>query len=592
MSNAYQQSYSKLAYSLLVVTFLLQMSIAQTSRDTQSSLADLAPKTPVIECSRLRTLDLSSDVGTPTKILSASIVSDGPHKPYCKVTGYISPQVMFEVRLPTSGWTQRYLQTGCGGLCGNLQIHVSNAEGCAPVESEELAVASTNMGHQSGGDGAWGAMDPQLRIDFAYRGNHVTALAAKALIEKFYGQKARYAYFAGCSDGGREALMEAQRFPEDFNGITAGAPAMNFITQNTFYHGWNAIVNRGADGRAILTAQKLPILHAAALAACDQLDGLKDGLITDPRQCHFDPAVTECKDGQDPTTCLTENQVRVVRELYRGAHTAEGRQLVISGPMIGSELAWRGLYVPSAPEQPVMSANFAADTFLNLAYWQLPESVHTLRDLKFDEATFNEIAKMHAIYDATDPDLSPFAKAGGKLILWHGWNDQHISPLNTIAYYGAMNKEMGTDRVQNFARLYLFPGGEHCGGGEGPFDFGVLKAIMAWVEKNIPPYKLVASHSVGGPKHEGPPPEEGRQPMDHTPAKVDRTRPVFPYPLIAEYKGTGSIDEEANFEAAMPATATAESFDWLGAGFFLPGSEQWCSWKGMSFACSSTRDLK
>lgn len=368
-------------------------------------------------------------------------------------------------------------------------------------------------------------------------------------------------------------------------------------------------MNRGTDGMAILTAQQLAILHAAAIAACDELDGVKDGLITDPRQCHFDPAVTRCKPGQDSSTCLSAEQVRVARELYRGAHTADGRQLVISGPMVGSELAWRGLYVPSTPEQPVMSANFARDTFLNLAYWQLHEDVHSLQDLKFDETTFDSLKTMHAIYDATDPELSRFAQRGGRLILWHGWSDQHISPLNTIAYYSAMQKQMGKEQVEKFARLYLFPGGEHCGGGEGPFDFGLLQAIMSWVESGSAPFKLVASHSSGGEKREGPPPDEGQQPQQPSrreqqgepPAsaivsaatsKIDRTRPVYPYPLVAKYKGSGSIDDEANFEAAMPTTLPVESFDWLGAGFFTAGYEQWCSWKGMSFACTSTPDLK
>jgi len=589
MSKARVLACSKVLCPLFLAIFL-QVVVAQTPPVTPNTPGDFTTVAPIVDCGQLRTSDLSSNVGAPTKIVSASVVSDGQHKPYCKVTGYVSPQVMFEVHLPTSGWTQRYLQTGCGGLCGNLQIHISNAQGCTPAESEELVVASTNMGHQSAGDGAWGALDPQLRIDFAYRGMHLTALAAKALIERFYGQRARYSYFSGCSDGGREALMEAQRFPEDFNGITAGAPAMNFITQNTFYHGWNAAVNRGEDGKAILTAQQLPILHATALAACDELDGLKDGLITDPRLCHFDPVVAQCKSGQAASTCLSAEQVRVAREIYRGAHTADGKQLVISGPMVGSEMGWRGLYAPSTPEQPVMSANFAAETFLNLAYWELPENIHSLHDLRFDEETFNGIKPMHAIYDSTDPDLSRFAQAGGKLILWHGWSDQHISPLNTIEYYSAVKKQMGAEKVESFVRLYLFPGGDHCGGGEGPFDFGVLQAIMAWVEKGSTPYKLVASHSLQK-GNQGPPPQATDMAAEGTP-KVDRTRPVYPYPLTAKYRGTGSIDDEANFEAETPKNPTVDSFDWLGTTFFTSKYEQWCSWKRSTFSCSPTRDLK
>jgi feruloyl esterase len=487
--------------------------------------------------------------------------------------------VNFEVRLPRAGWTQRYLQTGCGGLCGNLNVRVGNADGCAPAQRGELAVASTDMGHRSG-EGVW-QDDPQARIDFAYRGVHVTALAAKALIEKFYGQKPRYSYFAGCSDGGREALMEAQRFPEDFNGITAGAPAMNFITQNTFYHGWNARVNTGPDGAAILTADKLPALHAAAVAVCDELDGLKDGLIDDPRACKFDPAAAQCKPGQDPGVCLTAAQVDAARKIYQGAHDAEGRQLVISGPQPGSELAWRGVFVPNAAGQGTMSAQTSTEVLKYMAFAKNPPATYTLADFQFDQATFRAIAPMHAIYDSTDPDLAAFAKAGGKLILWHGWSDPHISPLNTIAYYKAMQQSMGEESVAGFTRMYLFPGGYHCGGGDGPFTVDLLSPIMAWVERRMAPDALLAAHTAGGPGGRGPGPAARSAP--------DRTRPVFPYPRIARYKGKGSIDDAANFEGANPKAPLSERFVWLGSSFFSAGYEQWCGANGKDLACGSGR---
>ena len=430
---------------------------------------------------------------------------------------------------------------------------------------------STDMGHSGGMDGKFGESDYQLRIDFAYRGVHVTTLAAKALIEKYYGQKPKYSYFAGCSDGGREALMEAQRYPTDFNGITAGAPAMNFTTQNTFYHGWNTRVNTDADGKPILTADKLPILHQAILAKCDALDGLKDGLISDPLSCAFDPAVTECKAGQDPSTCLTPAQVQAAKEIYAGAHDNEGGKLVLSGPLPGSELAWAGVYIPRSGGDRVMSSMISTGTLKYLAYEQNPPADYTLADLKFTKASFEATTKLHFLYDATDPDLTAFASGGGKLILWHGLADPHISPLNTIAYYTAMEQIMGKSSVDKFARLYLFPGGHHCGGGEGPFDVDLLSAIMAWVERDNAPFALIASHqpesSMSGPPPgvpmggrsmtgamggtPGPPPNGAGGPttaMQRTgpppdidapnTAKPDRTRPVFPYPLTAKYVGT------------------------------------------------------
>jgi feruloyl esterase len=453
--------------------------------------ADLPAVAPAINCDQLATADFSTVADAPIHITSAAPVADGKPAPYCKVTGYIEPQVKFEVRLPLAGWTQRFLQTGCGGLCGNLSIHVSNAQTCPAAENGELALASTDMGHE-GMNAAWGD-DPKLRIDFAYRGVHVTTLAAKAIIAKYYGRPAKYSYFAGCSDGGREALMEAERYPNDFDGVTAGAPAMNFITQNTFYHGWNARVNTDTNGHVILTADKLPILHSAALESCDAVDGDKDGLINDPRNCHFDPGVTLCKVSQEPSTCLTEAQVNTAREIYRGAHDAKGNQLVLSGPQVGSELAWKGVEVPGRPDQGVPGEHFAMDTLKHLVYHTNPPSSYALADLHFDQESLDALKPVHPLYDATDPDLKPFAGHGGKLILWHGWSDQHISPLNTISYFAAVNGVMGEKRTQESVRLYLFPGGYHCGGGEGPFNPDLMSAIMAWVEDGKAPANMLGN---------------------------------------------------------------------------------------------------
>ena len=569
----------------------------------RSGLADLAAKAPVMSCGDLATADLTGVADKPTHITSASEVMEGMPTPYCRVLGYVEPKVKFEVRLPSAGWTQRFLQTGCGGLCGNLGIRVGNDMGCAPSQNGELALASTDMGHSTPG-GAWGA-DHQLRVDFAYRGVHVTSLVAKALIEKYYGQRPKYSYFAGCSDGGREALMEAQRYPQDFNGITAGAPAMNFITQNTFYHAWNARSNTDANGKAILTADKLPVLHRAAVESCDEEDGLKDGLLGDPRACRFDPTVVRCKEGQDPATCLASEQVETARKIYQGAHDAKGRQLVISGPEVGSELSWAGVYVPGSPEGGFMSRSASLDVITGLAYDTPLPANYTLSDFRFDPETFEGLKPMHGLYDATDPDLSRFSSAGGKLILWHGWSDPHISPRNTIAYYRAMRDVMGEEKVKTFTRLYLFPGGYHCGGGEGPFNFDLLSAIMAWVETGSAPYKMIAYHTAGGPGRPGAPQEGGRPGgggpggpagpggpgtpggpgprglegapglLPPTMGKVDRSRPVFPYPLVARYTGKGSPDDAENFVAGMPEKQQPEKFDWLGSSFFTPGYEKW-----------------
>lgn len=610
---------SKLLFALTLMFLASGGLWAQETAESPRS-PNLAVVAPVVDCATLAAADISAAVGSPTHISSAVPVAEGRPAPYCDVQGYVDPQVKFEVRLPLTTWTQRLVQTGCGGLCGMLGIRLGNDQGCLPAQKGELALTSTDMGHSGGMDGKFGESDYRLRIDFAYRGVHVTTLAAKALIEKYYGQKSKYSYFAGCSDGGREALMEAQRYPQDFNGITAGAPAMNFVTQNTFYHGWNVRVNTSADGQPILTADKLPILHKAVVAKCDPEDGLKDGLISDPIACQFNTEVVQCKPGQDTASCLTPAQVKVAKEIYAGAHDSNGDKLVLSGPLPGSELAWGGVYIPAPGSDRIMSSMISTGTLKYLAYDKNPPPGYTLADLKFDRSSFTETTKLHALYDATDPDLSAFATAGGKLILWHGLADPHISPLNTIAYYTAVQQTMGQAVADKFLRLYLFPGGYHCGGGEGPFTVDLLSPIMAWVEGGTAPNALLASHTQGtGP--EGPPPGVpmgGRPPMGLPPggpppnmaagpppggpppnqaagpppgmeppgnATADRTRPVYPYPSTASYTGSGSIDEAKNFKEGKAEPISAAKRVWLGSSFYTPHYEEWCSANGTTMSC-------
>jgi feruloyl esterase len=545
-----------------------------------------------MNCADLAKAAIGDAVGSPTHITSAKPIEDGKPGPYCEVLGYVEPQVKFEVRLPLTNWTQRYLQTGCGGTCGTLRVQVEDQEGCLPAMNGELALASTDMGHSGGMANSAFGNDPQQRIDFAYRGVHVTALAAKALIGRFYDQPPKFSYFAGCSDGGREALMEVQRFPGDFDGVTAGAAAMNFTTQNTFYHGWNVVVNTGPDGKPILTADKLPVLHNVVLEQCDALDGLKDGLIGDPLACHPNLSSVTCVATQDTASCLTPEQAKVALEIYKGAHDAKGHKFVLSGPLPGSELNWAGVYVPAPGNDRTMSRMVATATLKYLVFKKNPPDSYTLSDFKFTTASFAEATQLHRLYDATDPDLTAFASRGGKLILWHGLADPHIAPLNTIAYYTAMEKIMGSQKVENFARLYLFPGGGHCAGGDGPFDFPLLRTIMDWVERGAAPYEVVASHrpmKMGAP---GGPPSQPGGPASGAPAtvasnqrrdtplqdrpsardfgKVDRTRPVYPYPLTTAYKGSGSVDDAVNFTAGKAQAVSPVTLEWMGSAFYSP----------------------
>ena len=284
-----------------------------------SSLAEPASAAPARSCESLASLDLSKVADKPAHIETATQAQFLGHA-VCEVEGFVEPAGEIPAQdPPIDGWSGRYLQTGCGGLCGGITDEVHQAHGCAPFENVTLAIATTDMGHQ--GPGADFGDDPQLRIDFAYRGVHVTAEAAKAIVAAFYGKPADRSYFIGCSDGGREGLMSAQRYPADFDGIASGTPAFNFQIQNTFYHAWNARSNTGPDGKPILIAADLPFLHRAALKVCHA----EDGVIADPRRCAFDPVAALCKAGQD-ADCLTAEQVEAARkDLRRSAHGGRAR---------------------------------------------------------------------------------------------------------------------------------------------------------------------------------------------------------------------------------------------------------------------------
>ncbi len=547
---------------------------------TNMALADLAALAPVTDCAKLAQTDLAAIAGGPVTLAAAPV--QGAH-PYCRVTGVIAPALRFEVHLPLQGWTQRLLQTGCGGLCGNLRIDAGKAEGCVPVTDGAIVLAATDMGHQ-GMDMAWGA-NPRQREDFAYRGVHVTALVAKALTRAFYGRDPRYAYFSGCSDGGREALIEAQRYPQDFDGIAAGAPALHFTVQNSFHHAWLARANTAADGQPILVAADLPLLHRVALAACDRRDGLADGQIDDPRRCQVDPAVVACKAGYQPGRCLTAAKIAAARAIYAGARSADGQALEVGPLQPGSELGWAGVFVPLAPGVPILSAMIADQTINHLLAAPGDNPGLTPQSFPFTVAALQAQRAARALYDADDANLDGFAARGGKLILWHGWADPHISPLNTIDYFNRAGTAMGRDRRDAMLRLFLFPGMGHCSGGDGPNDFPLLAALMAWVEQGRAPDVMIAHRAAptmeGQPLPTGAPGmmkpstarDSGMPPLPAgmaaamappTPgAQAPRSRPVYAYPTVARYNGAGSIDEASSFGPATPPDP-APAITWAG----------------------------
>lgn len=524
---------------------------------------------PSDSCEALTQRDFTAIPDAPTALFSAQIVPAAAGTPeYCDVKGYVTPQVQFELRLPTQNWNGRYLQVGCGGYCGSLRAGPESNTAL----NQNFVVAFDNSGHEGGGIGAasalWGLDQPQLRIDFGYRSEHVTALAAKAIATAYYGKAPRYAYFQGCSNGGRQALQEAQRYPNDFNGIIAGAPAAFQAPLNGEYETWNARANEDAQGNSILPADKLALIHKAALADCDGKDGLVDGQITDPRVCTFKPESLRCSNNSDAANCLTTAQTAVVNKIYGGAVDRQGRLLYPGSQTIGSELGWAGSIISNNGTRP-FAAEISNSYLKYLAFPKSPPSSFTYKDWQFTAEGFDQLRPLGKVYNATNPNLKAFRDRGGKLLLYHGWADPAIPPQGTLAYYQAVRETMGgLEAVQQFARLFMLPGMYHCQGGTGPSQVDWLTPIVAWVEQGTPPAQVIASQTANDSASGGfANPTEQSASSNTT---IVRTRPIFPYPMQARYSGRGNIDDAANFTAVMPSQTPNDRIDWIGNDLFRP----------------------
>jgi feruloyl esterase len=431
------------------------LSIALT---TEESAAESAAILPVISCDALAKSDFTP---LDARLAAAATVSRNGH-PFCDVKGYISPVTQFEALLPTETWRGDYLQQGCGGLCGKADVSLddpSRTSGYqapyAPLANGEMVVAADDQGHEapSNGDALWARDDLRLRAVFGYSSEHQLARLMKSVVRTFYGRKAAYSYFSGVSDGGHEALVLAQRYPADFDGIIAGAPANNWAPLALF-ETWLAASNRDAEGRQILTAEKLRALHAAVMAACAN----EHGVIEDPRACAFDPASIRCPGGGDRPDCLTDDEVRVARAEYSGPADREGHGLFDGGEPYGSELAWAGWPVMPAADSAAPADTYAAAIglgYLNdMAFWPNPRGGYTLDSVPFTVATHEQLKQLGGIYNATDPDLSAFRARGGKIIIYHGWADQAIPPFATLDYYRAVVRQAGgLPAAQAFSRL-------------------------------------------------------------------------------------------------------------------------------------------
>jgi len=455
---------------------------------------------------------------------------------FCRVAATLTPtpdsDIKVEVWMPASGWNGKFRGVGNGGFAGFI-----NYRGLASAVSQGYAVASTDTGHSTEG-AEWALGHPEKVIDYGYRAVHEMTLDAKTIVNAFYGESPKRSYFASCSNGGRQALMEAQRFPEDYDGIIAGAPANAWAPLLTDALRFaQALVHAG-----YIPPTKIPTISKAVLAACDAQDGVKDGVLNDPRQCDFDPASLLCR-GKDSDDCLTAPQVASLKLIYAGAHDRAGKQ-IFPGLLPGGEDGdggWK-LWVTGEEEGKSLGTYFVHGYFADM--------VNGNKDWDFRKA--NVDGSLRLAYEKTgeamnsvNPDLKAFFGRGGRLIMYHGWNDAAIPALNSVNYYNSVIAAVGGASSDQSMRLYMVPGMQHCSGGPGATSFGqhedgtsgdaehdVFVSLVDWVENGKAPGSLIATkYGDGGAAR-----------------TIQMTRPLCPYPQTVKYKGLVDPNVAASFE--------------------------------------------
>lgn len=518
--------------SLVLIPILAALAGRPAVRASCESLKSLAlPRT---------TLTIVED-RAPGPFTAPGAARPTPDLPaFCRVAGTIKPtsdsDIRFEVWLPApAAWNNRFQGYGNGGFAGDIGY-----AGLADAVSQHYATASTDTGHQATPgappDARWALDHPEKVVDFGYRAIHETAVTAKKLIEAYYGNGPKYSYFNSCSNGGRQGLMEAQRYPGDYDGIVAGAPA-NFWTRLVTAGG--QIKSLFGNEAAYISKAKLPAIQAAALAQCDGSDGVKDGVIENPPACPFDTSVLLCK-GPESDSCLTAPQLNALNAIYNGIGDPRGPRL-FPGLAPGGEAIAGGWAAWVTGDGPGSSRTDYSTEFFRYMVYHDPAWTAAKFDLTRDLAAAED--QLALTLNANNPDLSAFHKRGGRLILYHGWVDPAIPPANSIDYFNRASSTLGA-AAQDTLRLYMVPGMGHCGGGNGPNQFGALSvphadpkhdleaALEAWVEKSEAPAAIVAAKMERG--------------------KVTRTRPLCPWPAVARWDGKGNPDEAASFSCVKP----------------------------------------
>ena len=471
-----------------------------------------APVAAAGSCESLISLKLPSTTITLAKVDPALAPAA------CRVAATLSPasdsEIKMEIWMPASNWNGKYQAVGNGAFSGNI-----NVGAMAPALARGYATSSTDTGH-TGGSASFGLGHPEKVIDFGWRAVHETAVASKKIIESYYGNGPTLSYWNGCSAGGRQAMKAAQRFPADFNGIIAGSPGLDWTGRAAQAV---RIAKRLEQNEAARLGQaQRELLHTAVVAACDVLDGVKDGVLENPKRCTFDPGVLACK-GADAASCLTPPQVETARMIYAAA-VSPTTQRAISGLEPGSELGWTDLG---------WSASARATGLDQFRYLVFRDPSWVVQKFNFESDIVLAEERDNDTINALDPNLAPFISRGGKLIQYHGWSDPQIAPAGTTQYYARVLEALGgRDKVDGSYRLFMAPGMGHCRGGEGPNTFDMVTALERWVEAGIAPDRMTAS--IARPAATG-----------------DRSRPLCPYPQVAVYNGSGSTDDAANFACRL-----------------------------------------
>ena len=494
--------------------------------------------TPNLASADGKPIDFATIPDAPTRLTSAKIVAAAGDVPaYCHAVGYVSPNVGIEMRLPLSNWNGKFAMVGCGGMCGGIQ-----APGCDVPLIKGYACIMTDMGHRGTQiDAEWASNNLQAEVDFGFRATHVSALAGKYITRVFYGQDPRLSYFLGCSTGGRQGLMEAQKFPYDFNGILAGSPPMNEIGDGLDIL-WTIQAAENADGTPLLKSTDLALVTKAVLKQCDMDDGVQDGVVGDPQNCKFDPRTLICKAGQSKD-CLNTAQAEALRKIYAGPMSSKGQRWYY-GILPGSEPVWIG----SLQRDDGKISHYKA--FMKTFFRFMAFSPDAGPSWKTSQLNWDEDPKrmdtMEALFNVQNPDLRRFKAAGGKLLSFHGWNDHIVQPQATADYYDTVERTMGgRAQTQAFYRLFMASGVNHCQSGSGAYAVDWMGALEDWVEKGKAPDRIVAVR----PKD----PNGGLYPRFFTPApgvmeNAIYSRPLFPYPSRAVYSGKGDPNKADSFK--------------------------------------------